>query len=53
MYWSIPGVCLTCEVVVLHYASRLPGIAAHSREMSRSLRVDLRGGSMIDRLISS
>ena len=41
MDWSIPDICLTREVAVLHYASHLPGIVTHSRKMFRPFRVDL------------
>ena len=42
MDWSIPNICLTREVAILHYVSYLPSIAAHSREIFRPFRVDLR-----------
>ena len=41
MDWSTLGICLTREVGVLHYASHLPSIADHSREMFKPLRVNL------------
>ena len=41
MDWSIPSICLTHEVAILHYASHLLGIVGHGREMFKPLRVDL------------